>query len=167
MKLEHLVESVLTVLDTIDEQCETNGEACARYLATLMVLRDMGKLLKDESNPLQQNTYIDYLYGSPELALKAINHFYNRIQQNPRARRLFSKYELQFMDAGYGHVVMRTRIKSLRPYFEARKQSRLKFHEDTVVNNVIQSQDKIRKDYDDQYDLTDEDKVYNDKTFTR
>lgn len=161
MKIQTILqESIGDILDAIDAQCEEKKAQCAKYLATIMVLKDMGKLLRDESHELQKNTYIDFLFGSVENAQKALNHFFNRIQENPRARKLLKHYEIQFLDHSYGHVVMRNRIESLRPYFNQRKMDRIKYHEDRLVNNLAQAQDKIASEYKDQHDLSDGDKLH-------
>lgn len=161
MKIQHILqEGISSILDAISAQCETDKAQCARYLSTIMVLKDMGKLLRTEDNELHKNTYIDYLYGTPEHAKLALNHFYNRIQENPRARRLFRKYELQFLDYGYGHAVMRNRIETLKPYFNQRKVDRIKYHEERLVNNLAKAQEKIASEHRDQFDLSNGDEIH-------
>ena len=161
MKIQNLLqEDIGTILDTINATCETNKAQCARYLSTVMVLKDMGKLLPSEDHKLHKNTYIDYLFGAPEHAKLALNHFYKRIQENPRARRLFRKYEVQFLDHAYGHTVMRNRIETLKPYFNQRKVSRIKYHEDRLITNLAKAQDKIAAEHKEQFDLSDGDKLH-------
>lgn len=168
MKIQTILqESIHTILDTINGKCESDKPTCARYLATIMVLKDMGKLLQTEEHHLQKNTYIDYLFGSEEHAIRALNLFYNRIQENPRARRLFNKYELQFLDHAYGHVVMRNRIEQLMPYFTRRKMERIKYHEDRLINNLSAAQDKVAAEYTDKYDLSNGDTIFDDQAAKR
>lgn len=144
-----LHESVSSILDTIHAGAEDHGrrQTNANYLATLMVLRDMDTRYKDEAHPLKSNTFIDYLYGDGQTTRKALETFHARIQENPRARRLMSKYVKQFLDHSYGGQAMRVRIKALRDHFVARKEQRVKHHEDTVVRNFNAAQDKFRADY--------------------
>ncbi len=168
MKVQTLLqESIHNILDAIDQQCESDKATCARWLATIMVLKDMGKLLKDEADPLHNNTYIDYLYGEVGHAKLALSHFYRRIQENPRARNLLKKYETQFKDYAYGHTVMRNRIETLKPYFNQRKVDRVSYHEDRLVSNVIKAQDKLAADRREQYDLSDGDKIHDDQVSSR
>lgn len=168
MKIQTLLqESIISILDVISDTCESNKPTCAQYLATIMVLRDMGKLLRDETHELQKNTYIDYLFGTVDHAKLALNHFYKRIDENPRARNLFKKYELQFLDHAYGHVVMQNRIEQLKPYFNQRKVSRTKYHEDRLVDNLAKAQDKVIADVKDRYDLSNGDKIHDDQAFNK
>lgn len=149
-----LEESVTTVLDTIDKAAEDHGhrQTNANYLATLMVLRDMDLRYADEAHPLKSNTMLDFMYGENQTTRRALESFHKRIQENPRARILMKKYVEQFMDYSYGGTVMRNRIKILRDHFSKRKDSRIKHHEDTLVNNFNTAQDKFRADY--QQDMT-------------
>lgn len=144
-----LQESVTTILDTIDAGADSHErrETNAKYVATLMLLRDMDLRYKTESHPLKSNTLIDYLYGDQAITRRALEAFHNRIQQNPRARRLMAKYVEQFMDYDYGAKAMRLRIKALRDHFNSRKDQRIKHHEETLVNNFNAAQDKFRADY--------------------
>lgn len=168
MKIQNLLkESISNILDTIHNNCENDKANCARYLATIMVLRDMGKRLREESNPLQKHSYIDYMYGDIDTAKRALGQFYNRIQENPRARNLMGKYEEQFLDDGYGHQIMRNRIESLRPYFNQRMLDRVKYHEDRLVNNLAKAQDKLTAEYIDGDDLQDGDATLDNQTFGR
>lgn len=161
MKIQTILkEDIGTILDAIEARCEAEKPQCARYMATIMVLKDTGKLLASEEHELHQNTYIDYLFGNVEHAKLALNHFYNRIQENPRARNLFRKYELQFMDHAYGHTVMRNRIETLKPYFNQRKVDRIKYHEDRLITNLTKAQDKIAAEYKDQVDLSNGDAIH-------
>lgn len=156
MKIQSLLkENIHGILDIIHDTCETDKANCARYLSTIMLMKDMGKRLREEGDELQKNTYIDYMYGTPEVAKRALGLFYERIQENPRARNLFKKYETQFLDDAYGHVVMRNRIDQLRPYFNQRMIDRVKYHEDRLVDNLSRAQDKLAKDYIEGDDLQD------------
>lgn len=150
-----LQESVEGMLSTIDTGADDHSrrEVNANHLATLMVLRDMDLRYKNEDHPLKSNTFLDYLYGDGKTTKRAVDLFYKRIQENPRARNLMKKYVSQFMDYDYGAQAMRYRIRSLRDHFDKRKGERIKHHEDTIVNNFNAAQDKLRADY--QQDMKD------------
>ena len=150
-----LQESVDSMLSVIDTAADDHGrrEVNAKHLATLMVLRDMDLRYKNEDHPLKSNTFLDYLYGDGKTTKRAVDLFYKRIQENPRARNLMKKYVEQFLDYDYGAKAMRHRIRSLRDHFSKRKDQRVKHHEDTIVNNFNAAQDKLRADY--QQDMKD------------
>lgn len=160
MKVQSLLtESVQSILDVISDKCESDKPTCANYLATLVVLKDAGKLYQTEEHVLQKNTYIDFLYGSTETTVRALNLFYRRIQENPRARRLHARYVEQFMDDAYGHVIMRNRIETLRKYFDDRRTARLKYHENRLVDNIAAAQSKIADQHREQHDLSNGDAI--------
>lgn len=168
MKIQSLLqESIETILDAIYDNCESDKQNCARYLAAIMVLKDMNGRLSTEDDPLQHHTYIDYMYGSTEQTKKALGKFFDRIQENPRARNLFKKYEKQFLDFEYGHTIMKNRIESLRPHFNQRKVDRVKHHQDRLVSNLAKAQDKIANDYIEGDDLLNGDATLDNHTFGR
>lgn len=151
-----LKESVHSFLDTIYKKSKqhTEQDICARYLATIMVIRDMDIRYDDESHELKSNTMIDFLYGDDGVTRSALNNFNRRIQENPRARRLYEKYLLQFMDFDFGPKAMKFQIDQLHKYFEKRKGQRVKHHEDTLVNNFSRAQDKVKRDYEENISAT-------------
>lgn len=147
--LIELKESVDVVLNTLDAAAEDHHkrETVAKHLATLMVLRDMDLRYKDEADPLKSNTLIDYIYGEHAVTTRALNAFHRRIEENPRARKLMAKYVEQFMNYEFGAQAIRYRVKTLRDHFNKRKDQRVKFHEETLINNFNAAQDKLRADY--------------------
>lgn len=144
-----LQESVQTFLGLIYELASNykTQDICARYMATMMVIRDMDTRYKEEEHPLKANTMIDFLYGDVETTKKALNAFHARIQENPRARILWNKYVDQYMDIGFGPKAMQYQIEQLKSYFEGRKAQRTQHHEKTLVNNFAAAQDKIQQNY--------------------
>lgn len=152
MKVQEIVqlqESVNSLLDLIyqlsDDQ--TKQDVCARYMATLMVVRDMDMRYTEEDHPLKKNTMVDFLYGDQETTKKALNAFRARIQENPRARILWTKYYDQYMDIGFGPKAMKFQIGKLADHFKRRKDERTSHHEQTLVKNFTAAQEKIQSNY--------------------
>lgn len=168
MKIQNLLqESITSILDLIYDNCEKDKANCARYMAAIMVLKDMNGRLTAEDDPLQKHTYIDYMYGNTDQTKKALGKFYDRIQENPRARNLFKKYEKQFLDFEYGHTIMRNKIEMLKPHFNQRKIDRVKHHQDRLINNLAKAQDKIAAEYVEGDDLQNGDTTLDHQTFGR
>lgn len=145
-----LNESVNSFLDTLSAKSEDHSirQTAAEYLATMMVIRDMDLRYSAEDHPLKGNTMIDFLYGETGVTKRALDVFYRRIQATPKARILWQKYVDQFTDYDYGGKAMQLRIQALRKHFDKRKQERTKFHEDRIITNFNNAQDKIRSDYE-------------------
>lgn len=114
----------------------------AMYLATLMVMMDLDIRYKEEDHPQKANTFIDHLFGENRTTKRAVERFYSQLQKSPKARILFNKYVEQFMDDAFGATAMRNRIVDLNKHFSRRKQSRVKWHEDTIISNFLSAQDK-------------------------
>lgn len=144
-----LQESVHNFLDLINQLADdyTKQDICARYMATLMVIRDMDLRYSEEDHPLKSNTMIDFMYGDVETTKKALNAFKARISQNPRARILWTKYLDQFTDVGFGPKAMRYQIQKLADHFKRRKVERVTHHENTLVKNFVAAQEKIQSNY--------------------
>ncbi|MNC12188.1 hypothetical protein D3C75_599020 [compost metagenome] len=144
-----LQESVQSFLDLIYQLADDpkKQDICSRYMATLMVIRDMDMRYTEEDHPLKSNTMIDFLYGDVETTKKALNAFRGRINANPRARILWTKYNDQFMDIGFGPKAMRYQIQKLADHFKRRKDERTAHHESTLVKNFVAAQDKIQSNY--------------------
>lgn len=144
-----LQESVQSFLDLIYQLADDpmKQDICARYMATLMVIRDMDLRYAEEDHPLKTNTMIDFMYGDVETTKKALSAFRDRIAENPRARILWSKYQNQFMDIGFGPKAMRYQIKQLADHFKRRKTERTTHHENILVKNFAAAQDKIQSNY--------------------
>ena len=152
MKIKEIIqlqESVYTFLDMLLQYADDpkQQDICARYVATMMVLRDMDMRYKEEDHPLKANTMIDYMYGDAETTKKALSGFKVRIDANPRARILWTKYVDQYMDFSFGPKAMRYQIKQLRDYFDRRKSDRTKHHETILVKNFAQAQQKVQDNY--------------------
>lgn len=152
MKIKEIIqlhESVDTFLQTMNQLADDpkRQDICARYLATMMVMRDMDMRYKEEDHPLKSNTMIDFVYGDAETTKKAINNFKLRIDENPRARILWMKYVDQYMDFSFGPKAMRYQIKQLGDYFNRRKAERTTHHETTLVKNFTQAQQKVQDNY--------------------
>ncbi|MNC13752.1 hypothetical protein D3C75_615060 [compost metagenome] len=152
MKIKEIIplhESVYTFLDQLIQFSDDGAqqETCARYVATMMVLRDMDMRYKEEDHPLKANTMIDYMYGDAETTKKALNGFKARIDANPRARILWTKYFDQYMDFSFGPKAMKFQIKHLRSFFDQRKAQRTTHHETTLVKNFAQAQQKVQDNY--------------------
>lgn len=152
MKVQEITtiqESVQSLLDLIYKLSDdhTKQDICARYMATLMVVRDMDMRYTEEDHPLKKNTMIDFLYGNLETTKKALSSFRARIQENPRARILWTKYYNQYMDLGFGPKAMRFQIGKLVKHFQQRKIERTSHHEQTLVKNFAAAQDKIQSNY--------------------
>lgn len=152
MKIKEIVqlrESVNNFLDKLNTLADdsTKQDICARYIATLMVIRDMDMRYKEEDHPLKANTMIDFIYGDDDTTKKALEGFKVRIQENPRARILWAKYVDQYMDFSFGPKAMRYQIKQLRTYFDQRKAERTSHHETTLVKNFAAAQQKVQDNY--------------------
>lgn len=152
MKVQEITmiqESVQSLLDLIYQLADDHSkqDICARYMATLMVVRDMDLRYSEEDHPLKKNTMIDFLYGDQETTKKALSAFRTRIQENPRARILWTKYYDQYMDLGFGPKAMRFQIDRLAKHFQQRKVQRTTHHEQTLVNNFAAAQEKIQSNY--------------------
>ncbi|MNQ75071.1 hypothetical protein D3C85_898510 [compost metagenome] len=152
MKIKEIIqlqESVTTLLDMLTKYADDpkQQDICARYVATLMVVRDMDMRYKEEDHPLKNNTMIDFLYGDAETTKKALNGFKRRIEENPRARILWSKYVDQYMDFSFGPKAMKYQIQQLRTHFDRRKAERTTHHETTLVKNFAQAQQKVQDNY--------------------
>lgn len=152
MKIKEIVyleESVYSFLELLTRYADDpkQQDVCARYIATMMVLRDMDMRYKDEDHPLKTNTMIDHMYGDAETTKRALNAFKIRISENPRARILWMKYVDQYMDFSFGPKAMRYQIRELKTYFDKRKSQRTTHHESTLVRNFTQAQQKIQNNY--------------------
>lgn len=152
MKIKEIVyleESVYSFLELLTRYADDpkQQDVCARYIATMMVLRDMDMRYKDEDHPLKTNTMIDHMYGDAETTKRALNAFKIRISENPRARILWMKYVDQYMDFSFGPKAMRYQIRELKTYFDKRKSQRTAHHESTLVRNFTQAQQKIQNNY--------------------
>lgn len=152
MKVQEIIqlqESVQSFLDLIDQIADdpSKQDVCARYMATMMVIRDMDMRYSAEDHPLKSNTMIDFLYGDVETTKKALNAFKLRIDENPRARILWNKYLDQYTDIGFGPKAMRYQIKKLADHFKRRKDERTAHHEQTLVKNFTAAQEKIQSNY--------------------
>lgn len=152
MKINEIIqlrESVDSLLQTVSQMADdyTKQDICARYVATMMVMRDMDMRYKEEDHPLKSNTMIDFIYGDPETTKKALNAFKSRINENPRARILWTKYVDQYMDTSFGSKAMHYQISQLKTYFDRRKAERTSHHETTLVKNFAQAQQKVQDNY--------------------
>lgn len=159
MKLHQLVEGISSIFDRISQLKSTDQATAARYTTTLLVMRDMIKGLPME-DPLMKHTYVDYLYQSYDQTIKCLNLFYNRIQQNPRARTLFNKYEIQMLDAGYGQEVIEYRLRQLVPFFTQMKTKRTEYHARVKREQEIEAARKAKEDQKHIFDLSNADAIH-------
>lgn len=149
----------MTVFDRISSLKTSDQTTAARFTATLLVMRDMIKGLPME-DPLMKHTYVDYLYHGYDQALKCLNLFYGRIQENPRARTLFNKYEVQMLDAGYGAEVIDYRLSQIIPFFNKMQVERTEYHKRVKQQQAIEARKKQAEDQKSIFDLTNADAIH-------
>lgn len=159
MNLQQLTEGMETVLSRLSTLAKADQTTAARFTAVLLVMRDMVKGLPMD-DPLMKHTYVDYLYDSYDQVIKCLNLFYDRIQQSPRARTLYNRYETQMLDAGFGKQVIEYRLNQLAPFFRQMKTKRVKYHQTVKRAQQIAAAKKQKEDSKTIFDLSNADEIH-------